>query len=572
MEYDKKVEALYDPFVFAKLIGYYSQFEWLDFHYELFDFYTSELKHRCFTTKPDLSKVDFSSSYRLSKVPREHQKTTLLGLLFLWRIYRTPMIRMLLGSYDFEPTRGTLRLVKAFLDDIYLKENLWNDRPHYPGVPLVPDLNKRVKVTGANEAVSQQVVWTQDKIQVNRTNPDREPTLDTITVGSLQTSFHYDFVVLDDIVTLVNSKTMNGRNKVTRWAEEIVSLTSKPYVVEVGDPETGLSWFEVMGKNRLVVGTPYYKKDYYEQLENIQKKTFGNLWVNFEKNIYKNGKDNTDGYILEPVFNEAVEEDIRTSMEFSTFSAQYLLQTVEESTGTLDVTNVAYIMPTDVLHKNDMYTLVECNYRSHFFRPVLSIDPAISLSSKANYTAIVVGGVSQYKSCVLLDAWMKRATQSQQVAEIFAMFKKYPIASVTIDCSDKLGISLIQLIRETWAKDSSLPRFRIIEHISKVDKLADIEATLTPYLEDKEGLIVPLWFTARKEMWEQLEFFPSQYDDFPDAIKQLIKCSKPFSIEAAKKYAEQTRLSPIWERIPVGIPIQQSSVQSPTYGVFGGIN
>lgn len=88
--------------------------------------------------------------------------------------------------------------------------------------------------------------WNQGEITVaGRDKPAKEPTVTTVGVNGQTVGYHFDMVILDDIVDEDNSRTEYMRERVKTWYYKVLTPTFEP-------------WCEVH-----VIGTRYHFDDIY---------------------------------------------------------------------------------------------------------------------------------------------------------------------------------------------------------------------------------------------------------------------------------------------------------------------
>jgi len=128
--------------------------------------------------------------------PRGTYKTSIMTGKALQLICRNPNIRILYVCKTFKAASGTLREMLMRLEGAHapLLWALW-------GKDLVPKVKKR---------------WSSEAFEVNRTMPWPEATVEAAGIRTNKTRFHYDVVILDDIVAPDKDEIVKDRIELRR--------------------------------------------------------------------------------------------------------------------------------------------------------------------------------------------------------------------------------------------------------------------------------------------------------------------------------------------------------------------
>lgn len=521
----KMVKALYDKWAFLDMIGFHGGVSNFGaFHKELVDFET------------DIT----GSNRQLYLVPRGHLKSTLLCVAdTLWNIYINPNIRIFVGSANKFLSTAFIREIKVYLEDAWLQENVWARRPHFTG-NLVPTMDRlarsrRYSVDTVNqytETDDKKVVWRADSLQVNRTYKMKEPTVVSGSVGSLATGFHFDRVVFDDAVTYDNSNTPEKRDKLMSWIYDLESVLDPDFfdwelyerLKEVGVPDDHAVFHSYVGDKVKVLGTRYHKDDYYGYLlENADE-----LHIDvFQRNIYVNGKNDADGYIWHERFNEDVIKRLRTSMSSSRFASQYLNEVISDEDKNLHLDGIHWFPETAVSPKGNGYAIV--TYRvgetteTKKLRLRLVVDPAASLKSSADYTAIIVGTLDSDGHIWVVEASLGRWRPAESMKEIWRLADKWQINAVTVETSAGFA-SYALMLRDNFKyyRPLTVHEYRPLTGQQSTRKQERMNMALQPRF-DNEMMHLARPIRNNSICMEQLTFFgrPGIHDDFPDAMTIL---------------------------------------------------
>jgi hypothetical protein len=237
-------------------------------------------------------------------------------------------------------------------------------------------------------------VWNQNECIVKQ----RVTVLDapTFVAAGLQktlTSQHYDIIIADDLVEPANVQTPEQRAKVYEFYLSLFDL------------------LEPQGK-LVVIGTRYHQADLYSKIieENAEK---GN-WSMFIRSCYKE-----DGSCLFPEkFTRERLENIRSKPGGRYhFAAQYLNNPIDVESADFKAEWIHYYDPTTP-HPSSLY---------------LTVDPAISLSRDADYSAFIVAGMFSDRRIRVVDRIHKRLVPSDLVDTIFDLVQKWKLHRVGLE-------------------------------------------------------------------------------------------------------------------------------------------
>lgn len=537
-----KSRALNDLWAFLELIHFYGgPGNFGDVHKELAEFLMSTRERR------------------LILMPRGHLKSTFASTLYvMWRIYRDPNIRIMVGTANKENLASAfVREVKQYFENRELKEHVWNSRPHIAG-PLIPNIDRtgqaRAKSRknkydefeddyneGYTEAEDQKVVWRADKLQVVRDEIYKEPTLTAASVGSPNTGEHYDLVIFDDLVTYDNSDNLLKAGKVKSWTYDIESVLN-PY-----DENTD------RGDEIIILGTRYFSWDYYSSLlgEDIddaeEQQEFWDTEADdplhlFNRNIYANGVDSTDGYLWPEGFDEKMEKKLRRRLPTKRFASQYLNTHLVEDGATLGWHNVRFIPSSSVemrpdglvriLSADPMAPAVE-------IRPMLVLDPAASTKATADWTAMAVGGKASDGSLYIIDLAWGHWTPTETIDKLMELTSYWRLGSVTVESVGGFA-NMKYSIKEGFEKAGRM--IHIVEYRPKGDKKERIELMLQPLLNN-EQLHLAQRYSSTKEVKEEFTYFPSENvrDDIVDVVAVLHELSYALPGSQSRSKRSRTR-------------------------------
>jgi len=525
-----KVDALHDYWAFLDLIKFRGGTKAFSaIHKELSEFLTIPQRLESFTGENDPRR-------RLILMPRGHLKSTLCSVGYvLWRIYRNPNIRVVVGTADKKLSLAFVGELKQYLEDEELQERVWNNRPHLKGrlIPLMDTAAKKrrdrkLEMEEFTEAQDKKIVWRGDAIQVLRPDIMKEPTVLAASVGTVITGLHFDIGILDDIVTFKNTTTPVLMEKTLTWVRDLDSIIDPAKEVTIGTGKNAVT--EWVGDEAVVLGTRYAKGDYYGYLlhEVDATEEFGDdtdQYMLFSRNIYVNGTDDSDGYIWPERFNANVIAKIKARLRSpKKFASQYLNRILADEDTVLRKEHIQYIHSTAIEIQTNI-TLIRFKdlVTPVVVRPVLVVDPAISQAKKADNTCLMVGGLDHERNLYILDCKVGKFTPNQTVQHILDLTEKWKLHSVTIEnvgFQASLNYSLRDAMR---AKNRTIViREWRPQHMGK--KVERITAALEPIFTNHK-IHMMTWLAQVPQLMEEIEFFGASgiKDDTLDAMSIVVE-------------------------------------------------
>lgn len=520
-----EVRALTDITAFAELIVFHGG--WASFgecHEEL----------AVFLTKPQVDKQcqdsllyegDELAAFlrRLVLMPRGHLKSTIGTTLYsLWRIYRNPEIRILVGCNLQSLAYSFIREVRSYLEKPEL-QSVWNNRPHIEG-NLIPAIQKKTNARNFNndtEAEDRKVIWNNVALQVVREGQYKEPTLFATSSGTTVTGMHFDLIILDDLVDFKNVESEQKKTQTEEWIADVESVINPPRLTQV----KGVNGFvlnDILGGEIIVNGTRYAVDDYYGQI--LEKKEDIGFQVH-SRNIYRNGKDSSDGYLWHEKYTDRIVTALQARLSPRRFSSQYL-NTVYEKDAHLFNTNAIQILPNDSVFSNGDKLLVRLpNGRTEVLIPVIAIDPAFSTSKTSDDCAILVGGKLSDGTVLVVDAALDRMIAAEVVTKVREFSDVYKTCRLF---SEANGVGL--LVPELFKPQATYVNGRAIivyDHYEQRSKESKIQGVLE--LPINLGKVM---FCQRvrdnEHIWKQVANYPGvRHDDFLDGLVTLFEKSTP---------------------------------------------
>lgn len=521
------IEAYSDIWKFADIINFRGgQRKFGKVHHELAEF----------LTEPQRVESD-ENRRRLILMPRGHLKSTVSSVLYtLWRIYRNPNIRILVGTNIKRLGRAFIRELRQYFENGDLQRNVWNCRPHVEG-PLVPALSaadrrkrnsrRNNDFTGEediNFADDTKLIWSMEALQVLRTDILKEPTVMIASVGTTVTGDHYDLLILDDVVDFDNSTNDTKADYILDWTRDLESVLD-PRQQVVFDVSETVKLIDNVGDEAVILGTRYFEWDYYAYL--IEEAPVLGIKT-FIRNIYVNGVDDSDGYLWPEKFNAQTIERIRRRINSpQRFSSQYLNTIIASTDATFSVDRLKWFSSANVHHTMDnTWEVVRSGEPTRRIKPILFVDPAATVNSESDFTVLTVAGYSEDKELIILDIDNGRYNPTEVCERIFAMCDKWQLNSVTVEMV--AGFKLYEhVIREYMKRHSKLIGIRDYRPLNRLHKKARIEAWLQP-LMDNGMMYAADHLATNMEFRNELTTFPKcRHDDVLDTLAAIAEVANP---------------------------------------------
>lgn len=327
------------------------------------------------------------------------------------------------------------------------------------------------------------------------------PTFSTAGLEKELTSQHFDTIILDDLVAKENTLTKEQRDKVFQYYLSMFDLL---------EPEGTI----------VCVGTRYHQDDLYSKI--LQEKKEGGTWDVFFRNAYT---DETRTQVLFPEkFSLERLNEIRNRPGGKAhFASQYLNNPIDQDSADFRSEWLRTYEP-GTAHPASLY---------------LTIDPAISLSRDADFSAMIVAGMYSDRKIRVVDYFRRRVVPSELVDSVFEMVQKWKIHRVGLETfafqkTLKYDIQNQQRQRGIFFSIDELGKRHGGKGEPQLSKEARIRR-LQPLFE--QGLI-----ELRKDMQdltdEILEFPRSAHDDLLDALAWQLDYLVP-SMQASQPAASQ---------------------------------
>lgn len=458
-------------------------------------------------------------SRNLYLLGRDHLKTSLITVAGnVQRILCDAQVRILLAGNIASSAEAQLSEIKGHLVNPLLTwlfpEILWDD----------PERQ-------ATEA------WSGSKIAVKRKNRTKEATIETVGAEGAITGRHYEHGSYDDLVDEQNSQTRDQMEKVIYWFKTTQSL------------------FEP-GATQDIVGTPWAFNDLYDWLVKAKLKREFQLGVYRQPcwkirepgvlRIDKRGGIADDEYLLDasgkkiPAYPEKHTRealDGRERVDPRIFAAQWLLRPTDDASA-LFPRNTAIIRSRDLIPNP---AKLWC---------VMAVDPASSIKSWADNTAIVVVGFDELGFCYLLDVRAGQWTESQVVDQVYEAYHRTP--GIRIIGFETVGFQKLYMREFSRAGETRgfLPIVKL-ERDNMIGKSMRIRS-IEPWWS-KQQMIIAADCISLEDFLEEAQRFRAwkkdQQDDMLDALADCLQLRvRPVEDDPEAGMEDEERERRVFER------------------------
>jgi phage terminase large subunit-like protein len=320
--------------------------------------------------------------YQITLLPRDHMKSALLAFRVAQRIVKDPTVRVLYVS-------STANLATKQLK--FIKDILTSDIVRFYWPELI------------NREEAKREKWTENEISVDdprrKAEAIRDPTVFAVGLTTNVVGLHCDVCAMDDIVTLENAYTEEGRNKTRQQYSFFASIES-------ADAE---EW---------IVGTRYHPKDLYNDILEMRVEEHDDqgelirdeqLFELFGDGLPEKCHVEVNGEFLWPRqqrkdgkwfgFDSRILADKKSKyLDPIQFRAQYYNDPNDLDGAGIKRENFQYYDRKYLQREGGKWYL-----KMKRLNVFAAIDFAYSMAKKADYTAIVVIGVDADRNYYILD-------------------------------------------------------------------------------------------------------------------------------------------------------------------------
>tara|TARA_Y100000310_G_scaffold308084_1_gene350838 strand:+ start:5836 stop:7446 length:1611 start_codon:yes stop_codon:yes gene_type:complete len=434
-------------------------------------------------------------SHQLVLLPRDHQKSRLVGYRTLWYLVKFPDHRILYISSTANLAEKQLKFVK----DMLTSDTFMFYFPEY----VNPEEAKREK-------------WTSTEVSLDhplrKDEAVRDPSIFIAGLTTTITGLHCDVAVLDDVVVNENAYTEDGRQKVRGQYSLLSSIESAG----------ALEW---------IVGTRYHPKDLYQDTVEMKEDKYddqGNLvdeveiYEVFERVVEDRG-DGTGQFIWPRQrrtdnkwfgFNiEILAKKRGQYLNKSQFRAQYYNDPNDPDNNWIDFSKFQYYDPKYLTKSGGHWS-----YQGKRLNIAAAVDFAYSLNARADFTAIVVIGVDSDGCYYVLDiARFKTERISEYYKEIFALYNKWDFRKLRAEITGGQK-AIVQELKNSYIRPNGIA-LSIDEHNpvrSMGSKDERIRAVLEPRYDN-----MSVWHYRGGNcqlLEEELVLSRPHHDDIKDAL------------------------------------------------------
>lgn len=446
---------------------------------------------------------DDRKNNQLTLLPRGHQKSMLIAYKVAWWITRNPQVTILYISSTSNLAEKQLKAIQDILTSkIY--------RRYWP------------EMVNVREGMREK--WTTGEISVDHPKRKlegvRDPTIFTAGLTTSITGMHCDIAVMDDVVVKENAYTEDGRNKVREQYSLLASIKNT-------------------GAETWIVGTRYDARDLYEDLKTIQLQIYDRngeqigtqpVYEVFER-VVENRGDGT-GEFLWPRQRRSDGQWFGFDIpSLAAIRAEYLDRMqyrAQYYNDPNDPDNVS--IGTDRFQYYDRSKLNE-KYGTWFFKEqklavFSAIDFAFSTKIAADYSAIVVVGISPENDIYVLDIdRFKTNRTSEYYKHLFLAHSKWGFKKIVAEVS-VAQIVIVEDLKDLIKKDGltlKVDPFR--PGRSEGTKEERVNTILEPRYDN-----MAIWHYKGgncQTLEEELILSRPPHDDIKDALANAINISKP---------------------------------------------
>lgn len=400
-----------------------------------------------------------------------------------WKMAQNPNIRILISS---ETQRNALK---------YVSEIKGHIETNVKFRALFGDWVNKGNIWRANEFVIKA-----------RTTPKKEAT---ITAGSLekgtQVGQHYDLCILDDVVSANNIANEDQIQKTIDHYKLLLSIL---------DP----------GGEIIVVGTRWGHYELYSWLLDPEGPEFGQV------DLFHRAAEDDAGNLLMPeiLSREFLEQQRKTQGEFI-YTCQYLNKISSTDNNTFKEGQLQYYEESP---KGLIY--------------FMTVDPAIGLHARSDFSGIVVNGVDYDSNWFIQEAIQVKVEPNDLINLIFELVRKYqPMMCVAMEKFAMEKFLKLSLLSE-MQKRNFFFALKDLETNTRISKNTRIRA-LQPIFENKKIYLK----REHRSLIHQILYHPSlKHDDIIDALKSQLPIVFPSDVKPEVKL-EGVPLKPIdvraWE-------------------------
>lgn len=323
----------------------------------------------------------------------------------------------------------------------------------------------------------QKLKWNETEMVVSgRDVGVREATVTAIGVGGNLVSQHYSTIIADDLVNLENSATRLQADKVIEWWKRSFSLLDR-------DGEM------------IIIGTRWA---YYELYQHILDT------LTDEVDVYIKSAYNEDGslYFPEELSHKKLQELKKLHGSY-VFSAFYLNNPVDMDSAIIKQSMLQYFKNTPRLM--NIFSLC---------------DPAVSQSTKADYSTVIVVGITVNNDWFILEVRRGKWTVGELINNLFSVQSDWQLTGQSVEVIG-VGAGLEESIQAEEDRRNIYLPITYIKSRNNIQKDQRIRSVLQPRFE-RGKIYIKEDMLGRVELEEELLNFPrARHDDIIDPLSDL---------------------------------------------------
>lgn len=417
---------------------------------------------------------------KLMQLPRNSFKSSVTQAFVAWLLWHNPNLRIMLDSETLANSKLYLAGIKDLIaNNEMMKKICVNSKGGYA-------LEPNRKVTGG--FVEDQIIL-KDRTAVGL----KEPSVFCSGVDNARTGMHPDVIIMDDLVSERNVSTDVQLQKCEDHYKYSLSL------------------LEIGGGLLFVIGTRYHMADLY-----------GHLIGTKSLDCLVRPAISEDGELYFPTrLTREFLADMRKDQGSYIYSCQYMLDPIN---------------PDDAMFSREhVHYIDELDYTPSITRRYITIDPAISLKEKADFSVIMVMGTDDDNKRYIERVIRAKLTPYVLIDKIFE------VAAET-KALKKIGI-------ETVAFQKML-MYAIKDEMRRRNKYLPIQELRADTDKIRRaGKIQPVWenddiyldrYECRDLVRELTEFPFSEHDDTVDALAYMEQLMFPRKMSHSAREYEYT--------------------------------
>lgn len=450
-----------------------------------------------------------AKSHQLTLLPRDHMKSALIAYRVAWEITKNPAIRVMYVS----STAGLAIKQVKFIKDILTCDKY---RQYWPEM--------------IQERKSEREKWAETQFSVDHPKRKEENVRDaTVFAAGLTTTItglHCDIAVLDDVVVMDNAYTAEGRDKVERQYSFLASI-------------------EASDAREWAVGTRYHPKDLYANLLSRRVTLFDSegeiieedpLFEVFERKVETAG-DGTGEFLWPRQMRSdgkffGFDQNILAKkkaqyIDQTQFRAQYYNDPNDLENAPIKAEYFLYYDPKHIQRADG-----KLYYKGSRLNVFAAIDFAYSLRKEADFTTIVVIGVSAERKFYVLEIdRFKSKLISDYFQHILRLFQKWDFRTLRAEVTAAQEV-IVEDLRANYIRPYGLALT-----IDKDRPIKDKDTKILSILQNryKNGQIYHYVGGNCQILEEELVLLHPAHDDVKDALSAAVDVAIPPSAGATRQ-------------------------------------